>query len=112
MASLLEDLEKLNLPKVAPLVIPEPVILLADRLGLTMVLTCRDVPEQYEIAKNGAPCGYIRARHGGMSVDYPDAADEELYDGPIDGYGGFTNHEREAKLLLALGLIAARMMQQ
>jgi hypothetical protein len=45
-----------------------------------------------------------------MSVCYPDAADEDLFHGPVDGFGGFTDHERESKLLFALGLIAARMM--
>ncbi len=111
MSSFLEQLSKLDLPKVEPLVLPEAVKLVADRLGLTVNLTCRDVPEQYEIAKNGVPSGYIRVRWGGMTVSYPDAGGDELYDGSVDGFGGFTDHEREAKLLLALGLIAARMMQ-
>jgi hypothetical protein len=111
MPSILENIEKLNLPKVEPLVLPEAVKLVADRLGLTVTLTCRSVPEQYEITKDGAPSGHIRVRWGGMSVDYPDAAEEELYDGPVDGFGGFTDHEREAKMLFALGLIAARMLR-
>jgi hypothetical protein len=111
MATLLENIEKLNLPKVAPPTIPAPVLEVASRLGLTLTLTCPSVPEQYEVLSNGAPSGYIRARHGGMSVSYPDAGDEDLYDGSIDGCGGFTDHERESKLLFALGLIAARMMR-
>ena len=111
MSSLEEQIEKLSLPKMPPLVLSEAVKLVADRLGLTVVLTCRDVPEQYEITKNGAPSGYVRVRWGGMTVSYPDAGGEDLYDGSVDGFGGFTDHEREAKLLLALGLIAARMMQ-
>ena len=111
MPSAIENFAKLNLPKVEPLVIPETVILVADRMGLTIALTCRDVPEQYEISKDGAPRGYIRVRWGGMSVSYPDAGGADLYEGPVDGFGGFTNHEREAKLLLALGLIAARMLK-
>lgn len=111
MPSAIENLEKLKLPKVDPLVIPETVMLVADGLGLAVKLTCRDAPEQYEITKAGAPCGYVRVRWGGMSVDYPEAGDEVLFRGPVDGFGGFTGHEREAKLLLALGLIASRMLK-
>lgn len=111
MPSIFEDIEKLDLPKAEPLVLPEAVKFVADRLGVTVTLTCRVVPEQYEITKDGVASGYIRVRWGGMSVDYPEAGDEELYDGSVDGFGGFTDHEREAKLLLALGLIAARMMR-
>lgn len=111
MPSFLEQLQKLDLPKVKPLVLPGAVKVVADRLGLTVTLTCRDAPEQYEVTKDGSPSGYIRVRHGGMSVDFPEAAEEELYDGPVDGFAGFTDHERESKLLFALGLIAARMMR-
>src|SRR4051812_8697546 len=106
MSSFLEKLKELDLPKVEPLVLPEAVKLVADRLGLTVTLTCRDAPEQYEVTKDGVASGYIRVRWGGMSVDYPDAAEEGLYDGPVDGFAGFTDHERETKLLFALGLIA------
>lgn len=112
MASFLESIEKLNLPKIRPPAIPAPVLEVASRLGLTLTLTCPSVPEQYEVLKSGVPSGYIRVRHGGMQVGYPDAGDEDLYDGSVDGYGGFTDHEREAKLLFALGLIAARMMRE
>jgi hypothetical protein len=106
----LDNFNEFRLPTPAPLILPESVRLVMDRLGLDMVLTCRDAPEQYEISKNGHPSGYIRVRGGGMSVSYPEAADENLYDGPVDGFGGFTSHERETKLLFALGLIAARIM--
>jgi hypothetical protein len=110
MPSFLENIEKLNLPKVSPPTIPDPVLEVASRLGLTLTLTSPSVPEQYEVLRDGAPSGYIRARHCGMQVTYPDAGDEDLYDGAVDGFGGFTDHEREAKLLFAMGLIAARMM--
>ena len=111
MTSFLENIQKLDLPKVQPLVIPASVKLLAERLGLAIELTCRDMPEQYELTRNGLPAGYIRSRRGDFSVDYPEAAEESLYEGTNDGYGGFTDHERETKLLFALGLIAARMMK-
>lgn len=112
MPTFLDSLEKLNLPKLEPLRIPESVELVAARLQLELGLTCRAAPEQYSVTRHGKPCGYIRARHGGMSVSYPDAGDENLYEASIDGFGGFTDHEREAKLLLALGLIAAKVLSE
>jgi hypothetical protein len=111
MSSFLESIDKLKLPKGAPPVIPAPVLEVASRLGLTLTLTSASVPEQYEVLRGGTPSGYIRVRHGGMSVSFPEAGDEDLYDGPVDGFGGFTDHEREARLLFALGLIAARIMR-
>lgn len=111
MASLLEQIASLNLPKADPPTIPASVLDAAARLGLVLTLTSPSVPEQYEVVRNGCPAGCVRARHGGMSVSYPDAGDESLYDGPIDGFGGFTNHEREARLLFAIAVIAARIMR-
>jgi len=110
MSSFLESVEKLNLPKVAAPTIPSPVLEVAARLDLTVRLTSSSVPEQYEVLRSGEPSGYIRVRHGGMTVSYPDAGDDDLYQGAVDGFGGLTDHERETKLLFALGLIAARMM--
>ncbi len=109
MSSFIESIESLDLPKVTAPSIPAPVLEVASRLGLTLQLTSVSVPEQYEVLNDGAPSGYIRVRHGGMRISYPCAGDEELYDGSVDGFGGFTDNEREAKLLFALGLIAARM---
>lgn len=111
MSSIVDKIEKLNLPKTQPPAVPALVTEAAARLGLTLTLTSPSVPEQYDVQRNGEASGYIRARHCGMSVRYPDARSEDLYDGPIDGFGGFTDHEREAKLLFALALIAARMLQ-
>ena len=112
MSSLVENLKKLNLPKIEPPRIPESVKMVADRLGLTLVLTSPSVPEQYSVMRGEKPSGFIHARGCGMTVSYPDAGDEDLYDAGIDGFGGFTDHEREAKLLLALGLIAAKVLSE
>ena len=112
MPSLIEQIEQLNLPKAQPLIIPALVVEAAERLFVTLELTSSSVPEQYEVRRLGELSGYIRARHGGMQISYPDADGEDLYDGPIDGFGGFTDHEREAKLLFALALIAARILQE
>lgn len=103
--------ERLRLHKATPPTIPAAVLDVAARLGLVLELTSPSVPEQYAVLRVGAPFGYIRVRHGGMRIGYPDADGEELYEGAVDGFGGFTDHEREAKLLFALGVIAAWMMK-
>ena len=112
MSSLVDQTEKPKLPTMQPPAIPALVADAAGRLGLTLTLTSPSVPEQYDVLRNGEPSGYIRARHCGMSVSYPDTGGEDLYDGPIDGFGGFTDHEREAKMLFALALIAARLLRE
>jgi hypothetical protein len=112
MSSIVDQIEKLKLPKAQPPAIPALVVDAAGRLGFTLTMTSPSVPEQYDVQRNGTPCGYIRARHCGMSVSYPDPGGEDLYDGPIDGFGGFTDHEREAKMLFALALIAARLLRE
>ena len=91
---------------------PALVMEAAERLGVQLTLTSPSVPEQYDVFWQGRPCGYIRARRGGMAVRYPNAGGEDIYDGTIDGFAGFTDHEREGKLLFALVLIAARMQQE
>lgn len=105
---LVDIIARLDLPKVKPIEIPDLVKQFADAMGVELILTGSAVPQQYAVRRAGQPCGYIRARSG-FTVDYPDAGDEELYSGSQDGFGGFTDHERESKLLFALGLIAARM---
>lgn len=112
MTDFRDAIKALNLPEPAPFVLPESVQILAERLGVKVSLTSRSVPEQYEITFGDMEAGYIRTRWGGMSVDYPTAGGERLYEGSVDGFGEFTDHEREAKLLLALGLIAARMLSK
>ena len=112
MPSLIEQISKLNVPKAQPPTIPTLVVEAAERLGFTLTLTSPSVPEQYEVHRFGEPSGYVAARWGGMMVSYPDAGGEELYGGPIDGFGSFTDHEREAKLLFSLALVAARMVQE
>jgi hypothetical protein len=83
-----------------------------DRLaatGLAMQCTCTAAPEQYELFKDGAPAGYIRVRWSHFTVDFPEAAGECLHDGSADGFGCFTDSEREACLLMAIDLIEKRM---
>ena len=110
MSSFLEQIEKMKLPKVPAPQVPESVFRAAESLGLTVLITSTSAPEQYELTRNGDASGYVRVRWGEMSVTYPDAGDEILYEGPVSGFGGFEEHERKAKLLFALDLIATRML--
>lgn len=91
---------------------PEAVKQRLAEVGLTMNLTCSAAPEQYELFRGDEPSGYVRIRRSHFTVDYPDAGGENLYDGTADGYGGFTDHEREGCLLLAINLITQRMAER
>lgn len=110
MPSFEESIRTLNLPQVEPPELPEAVGLLAKRLEMTVKMTSLSVPEQYEVYRSGHLVGHIHARHGGMSVRSAPPEDRLLYDAGIDGFGGFTDHEREAKMLLAIGLLAANLL--
>lgn len=46
---------------------------------LKFVLTCEACPEQYDVYRGADQVGYVRLRHGGLSVDCPDAAGEQVY---------------------------------
>ena len=109
MPSFLGQIEKMKLPKAPTRRVPESVSAVAESLGLVVIITSPSAPEQYELVRNGEASGYVRVRHGGMSVAYPAAGDELLYEGPVNGLGGFEDDEREAKLLFAIGLIETRM---
>ncbi|MHB1101484.1 MAG: hypothetical protein ACYC0C_01615 [Devosia sp.] len=89
--------------------IPPTVQSRLKSLGLDMTLTCASVPEQWELFKDGKAAGYIRVRGSHFTVDYPEAADENLLDETVDGFGGFTDAEREGCLLRAIDLIQKRM---
>lgn len=80
-------------------------------VGLTMELSCASALEQYELFKDGDPSGHIRVRWSHFTVDFPDAAGENLCDGSVDGFGGFSDSERENCLLMAISLIERRMGQ-
>jgi hypothetical protein len=110
MTTLLAQIAALNLPQVPPMPEPHLAIQAAANLGLSLTRISSSPPEQYVLTRNGIKSGYVRARHGGMQVDYPDAGDENLYHGAIDGFGGFTDDERETRLLYALTKISARML--
>lgn len=80
-----------------------------EAAGLTMECTCTAVPEQYALFKGDKPAGHIHVRWSRYTVDYPEAADECLYEGTVDGYGTFSEREREECLSMAISLITQRM---
>ncbi|MCB4861485.1 hypothetical protein K7W03_17995 [Sphingobium sp. PNB] len=77
---------------------------LAERI--TLQLTCRACPEQYDAYLDGKQVGYLRLRHGAFRVDVPDCGGETVYEAEPEGDGIFADHERdhflrEAKLAIA-----------
>lgn len=60
--------------------------------------TCPGCPEQYDVFDNedDTQVGYVRLRHGYMSVRVPDSSGEEIYGAIPKGDGVFYNaKERE-----------------
>lgn len=49
-------------------------------LGCTLIKTCKAFPEQYDVFYKGEQVGYIRLRHGYMSVEYPDVDGKLVYE--------------------------------
>lgn len=76
----------------------------ADAIHLEQ--TCGGCPEQYDAVLNGQTIGYLRLRHGGFRVEYPECGGKEVYYAHPEGDGSFRDHERdryleEAKYALA-----------
>ena len=38
--------------------------------GFDLIETCHEMPEQYDVFKDGRRCGYIRVRYGIIEADY------------------------------------------
>lgn len=68
---------------------------------IVLVKTCNAYPEQYDAFVGGKQVGYLRLRHGRFSVSCPDAGGEEVYFAHPDGYGEFTDNERDHYLDIA-----------
>ena len=73
------------------------------RFGLHFVCTCISAPEQHDVYRDSELVGYVRRGH--FAVTYPDMGSIDLHDGTNDGFGGFTDAERNACLDLAASLI-------
>lgn len=76
---------------------------------IKLVKTCDACPEQYDAFLDGKQVGYLRLRHGGFRVDYPDCGGETIYDANPRGDGEFYNEERDYYLRCAVDAIERRI---
>lgn len=68
---------------------------LYKKYNLDLHLTCMAFPESYDIFQKGKQVGYIRLRHGSLSLEYPDIDGELLYKTEsVFGDGMFHKDER------------------
>jgi len=76
-----------------------------------LVETCMACPEQYdvfELVSNGSlknKVGYIRMRHGNLTVNCPDYSGRLVYKDSPDGDGCFEEEERDFYLMRCIASI-------
>lgn len=63
-----------------------------------LVKTCNCSPEQYDVFVGDMKVGYIRCRWGQVTVQCPSVGGEVVYQAITEGYGSFTNDERDIHL--------------
>jgi ABC-type Fe3+ transport system substrate-binding protein len=73
-------------------------------MSLRLVQTCGACPEQYDVFDGDEQVGYMRLRHGGFTVSYPDVMGETVYSASPEGDGIFEPDERDH--FIAEGLAA------
>lgn len=74
-------------------------------LGLSLELTCRSHPEQYDVyGEGGERIGYLRLRHGEFTVSTDGPFDGVLYRGTYsdENLGEFADEDREHWLTQAV----------
>lgn len=77
---------------------------------IRLVLTCSACPEQYDaFDSDGRKAGYLRLRHGGFTVEYPDCGGETIYQASPIGDGEFLDEERDRYLRFAVDAIERRI---
>jgi len=71
--------------------------------GLLFKMTCSACPEQYDVFDGrGRQAGYVRLRHGHMTVYYPNVGGRLVYEAEPNGDGLFSDEdEREFHLTKA-----------
>lgn len=62
--------------------------------GLLFKLTCSACPEQYDVYEKDSKIGYVRLRHGSLSLDNEVSEYTIWQTNSVDGDGDFTNQER------------------
>jgi hypothetical protein len=80
--------------------------------GLRFVMTCSACPEQYDVFRGEEKVGYVRIRHGTLTVDYPECRGENLICAEVNGDGEFASEEERTNWLFnAAEAIIARIDQ-
>lgn len=74
-------------------------------MALRLLKTCSGCPEQYEVFDGDKQVGYIRLRHGNLTVECPDCGGDLVYEASPDGDGEFEDHERDYFLRFAVDAI-------
>ena len=70
-------------------------------LGCGLWCTCSSHPEQYEVDLGDVMIGYLRLRNGRFTADYTDVGGDRVYTAEPEGFGRFTEAEREGFLTAA-----------
>lgn len=81
------------------------------RDDIRLEMTCGACPEQYDAFVGDKQVGYLRLRHGGFTVDYPDCGGETIYEASPMGDGCFENGERDNYLNAAKTAIFLKMTE-
>jgi len=76
---------------------------------IRLVKTCSACPEQYDAFSGDEQVGYLRLRHGGFSVSYPECGGDVIYEASPQGDGCFEDEERDYYLRFAVDAIERRM---
>jgi len=69
--------------------------------GYELIKTCGELPEQYDVKKDGEQVAYLRLR-GCFTVECPDVGGELVYQAEPEGDGIFKECERNVFLWLAI----------
>ncbi len=70
--------------------------------GFQLILTSEREPEQYDVYKKAKLVGYIRLRHGKLTVNAPKSDGVLVYSGSPQGQGEFLKVERDFYLRQAI----------
>ncbi len=82
---------------------------LYNKNGLSIRCTCSACPEQYDVTLDLVQVGYIRLRHGHLTVNFPNVTGEVIYESFPDGDGIFEPNERLKYMAIIMREILKRL---
>lgn len=65
---------------------------------ITLKMTCRACPEQYDVFYAGEQIGYLRLRHGHYTARVHNHRGEVVYEADTEGDGMFETDERKPQI--------------